>query len=204
MTLDTHYALRAVLLGVLLCFIGCAEAPALYPMTTGAHIPTAGHTTGRFVVWANHSGVGQYITSLVLRAGQTVVERHRLEEVFNEQRIRLMHTPDDYAHALRVGRMVGATHVIFAEVSIVGEFVSVAVRSVTVDSGEVVWTGTAQYLYPVSNTDHAAIAATYWAIARAGCRGQWENSTGCQSTQTADTSTQRSIWKELDAMERHP
>lgn len=82
----------------------------------------------RFVVWSNHPGAGNHIIGILRKAGATVVERARLQEVFNEQKIRLSHTPDDDADVLRVGRLIAADRVIFVEVT---------VNSVNVSSGYV-------------------------------------------------------------------
>jgi hypothetical protein len=145
-----------------------------------------------------------------------VVERSRLDALFAEQRVTLSHTRDE--DVLRVGRLVGATHVIFAEVHGVEPSLypmierpprqSVAIRSVAVESGEVRWTGLAAYPEPSSNPEQSVIALTYWAIERAMCDGTWEEPTasregGCQAKATVIKTTERSIWKELWGMERN-
>src|SRR2546428_6023094 len=69
----------------------------LYAVTTGSHAPILPSERGnkrRFVIWSNYPVATNTITGEVLQGGHTVVERARLDEVFNEQKIRLTHTPD--------------------------------------------------------------------------------------------------------------
>jgi hypothetical protein len=154
--------------------------------------------------------VGQHITSLLLSSRHPVVERSRLDALFQEQRVTLSHAKDE--DVLRVGRLVGATHVIFAEVHGVDPpkysmidrppRQSVTVRSVAVESGEVRWTGLAAYPEPSNNPEQSVITLTYWAIARALCEGTWKEPTasvkgGCQEQAKAVKTQERSIWQEL-------
>jgi hypothetical protein len=153
----------------------------IYPQTSGSHAPAVAQAlaTGqkaRFVVWATHPAVAQQITEILVADGHTVVERGRLQAVFNEQKIRLSHTPDE--DVLRVGRLVGATQVIFAEVSPlergIGLFatvppVRVLVRSVDVESGTVLWSGSAAYAEPTVNPEQGAALLAVVAISRATC-----------------------------------
>lgn len=182
-------------LALMLILILSACAHPVYPVTSGAHQPHV--PIGRFVIWSNHAGVSSYLTSVLLQFGQRVVERTRLDQVFKEHKIRLSHAPDD--DVLRVGRLVGATQVLFAEVEIVDKSAyftvdkrtSVTLRAVEVESGQVLWAGSARYLESVSNQDQAAVALTYWALARALCEGTWEepsrwNKGGCMSGKVSD------------------
>lgn len=146
---------------VLLTLTGCGGR--IFPVTTGFHAP--GETfalgqdqNGRFmpskpetvVIWANHAGVEHHLAGVLLHHGYTVVERARLQQVFNEQKIRLMHTSDSEADMLRVGRLAGATMVIFVEAQHEPSFsqeiksASVGIRSVNVETGQVRWSGTAR------------------------------------------------------------
>jgi hypothetical protein len=199
---------------VLLLLSACSYP--LYPSTAGSHAPPSkGDIGARYVVWSNHPGVGQHITSLLLAGGHPVVERSRLDALFTEQRVTLSHTRDE--DVLRVGRLVGATHVIFAEVHGVEPPLypmidrpprqSVAIRSVAVESGEVRWTGFAAYPEPSSNPEQSVIGLTYWAIARALCEGTWEEHTanqdgGCRKLVPAQEAKQdKPIWGEMQKME---
>ncbi|MGH7205269.1 MAG: CsgG/HfaB family protein [Nitrospiraceae bacterium] len=176
--------------GFAVSLFGCART--LYPVTNGSHAPidpAAKDKKWRFVVWSDHAGVANAIAAWTQQVGHTVVERARLMEVFNEQKLRLTHTPDDNADVLRVGRLVGADRVIFADVTIRPEAVSqayvgpygggsrsgtvyhlnVSVRAVNVETGEVRWSGTAYYPGPVTNPDQGAVYLAQSAIARALC-----------------------------------
>lgn len=167
--------------------------PGVWPITSGFHTPIPADAPVkkyRFVVWGNHPGVVNAIIEQVQRGGHTVVERARLQEIFDEQKIRLMHTPDDEADVLRVGRLVGAERVIFAEVTIrpenvssafVGPYggvsrsdtvyhLSVAIRGVNVETGEIRWSGSATYPTSINNPEQGAVFLTNWALARANCQ----------------------------------
>jgi hypothetical protein len=144
----------------------------------------------QFVVWGNHPTTVNAIIGWVLQRGHTVVERARLQEVFNEQKIRLTHTPDDDADILHVGKLLGAERIIFAEVTMKSDVVSqtyvgpyggggwsetvyhlsVAVRGVNVETGEVTWTGAAHYPEPVTNPDQGVFVLATAAMGRALCR----------------------------------
>jgi hypothetical protein len=209
------FAIGAAMGIVLMLLVGCSHP--LYPSTAGSHAaPSKGDLGARYVVWSNHPGVGHYITSVLLSNGHPVVERSRLDALFAEQRVTLSHTRDE--DVLRVGRLVGATHVIFAEVHGVDPpkysmidrppRQSVTIRSVAVESGEVRWTGLAAYPEPSSNPEQSVIALTAWAIARALCEGTWEEHTanrdgGCRKLAPAQEAKQeKTIWGEMRKMEK--
>ena len=166
-------ALQVVLLVmVLLLLTGCG-APIM-PVTTGAHTSHSAPNNGVYVVWANHIGAENYITSRVLGSKFRVVERARLQEIFEEQRIRLTHTKNDFANILLVGRLVGASRIIFADIESDQLFrdkhITVAVRSVAVESAEVQWSGTASLNQAVNSVEAAVLLLTELAISRATCR----------------------------------
>jgi hypothetical protein len=107
---------------------GCASQPSNSTITTisnGSHIfwtdeqwkdwEHGKKTLRRYVVWGDHQGVTSTVTSALQQNGQSVVERARLQEVFNEQKIVLTHTAEDYSDVFRVGRLLGADVVVFAE-----------------------------------------------------------------------------------------
>lgn len=109
----------------------------------------------------------------MLAKGHRVVERARLDQLFEEQRIILSHTPEDAGNILRVGRLVGASHVIFIQVDFKDHYkdspVSVSVRNVGVESGEIVWSGYAYSPERVASHEEAAQIMTGWAVLRAVC-----------------------------------
>lgn len=173
---------------VLLTLAGCGGR--IYPATSGFHAPGEtfgfGHDmNGRFmpskpeavVIWANHAGVEHHLAGVLLRDGYTVVERARLQQIFNEQKFRLMYTPDSEADVLRVGQLAGATQVIFVEVQREPTFgheiksASVGIRSVSVETGQVRWSGTARVMttdwYVIQDAQEGGLAEM--AMRRATC-----------------------------------
>ena len=87
--------------------VGCAQ----YPVTDGFH-KTLPQQNTRAVVWGNHPAAAGTATTWLQKRGLTIVERARLQQVFDEQQIRLTHTPDDEAQVLRAGKLLGAEMVI--------------------------------------------------------------------------------------------
>lgn len=168
-----------LILGLLwLLLVSCSSS--IYPVTTGAHVHQQpwGLSTDRYVVWANDPRVAQLITAYLLKWPRSVVERARLQQIFDEQKITLLHTPDDAKTVLRVGRLVGASHVMFIESEVrparpgdnsAGFYVNVALRNVAIESGEVKWSGTAQFAERTSTPDIAVIQAANWAFIHATC-----------------------------------
>lgn len=174
---------------------GCGGGHSVYPITSGSHVPAdafghglqdaSGHTVPdqlqRFVVWSNHTGVEHYITGLLLQLGYTVVERARLQKILSEQNLRIAQADTSSKlseEILAASKLVGASQVIFAEVHSQtrpawpenARLASVEVRSVSVESGEVRWAGTAQYRELVAAADGNVVALAHWAIWRATCR----------------------------------
>jgi len=52
------------------------------------------------------------------KGGSRIIEPSKLQEVLNEQSIRLTSSTDDEAGFLRVGKMLGADGVVFADANI--------------------------------------------------------------------------------------
>ena len=91
---------------------GCASP--ILPVTNGSQsdLPDPGST---LVVWGQHKvAVGEAVT-LLQTYGLRVVERARLQQVFDEQKIRLTHSSDDDAQLLKVGKLVGAGSIVFVD-----------------------------------------------------------------------------------------
>lgn len=207
--------MRHLLIFATLLLSACSHP--IYPTTAGDHARTE-YPIKAYVVWSNHHGAEQYVISVLLHAGVPVVERARLQALLDEQQVTLSHARDE--DVLRVGRMVGASHVLFVEVNGVeprGPFdapkpLQVGVRSVVVERGTVEWSGLAYYDEPSSNPETSVIALTHWAMYRAVCQGRWEEHTatqkgGCQDTVPSAPVTKRpsgtepEIWTELRKME---
>ncbi len=196
-----------IICGLALGLTLSACASPLYPIATGFHaaLDERSEEKGTWIVWSNHPGVANAIMGMIQSTGAKVVERAKLQAILNEQEVRLTQTPDDHADILRVGKLAGATNIAFAEVTITSETfrtasidaqygiasarsgvryqVSVAVRGVRVDTGEVRWSGTAHYAQPISGPDQAAVYLAQAAIARALCKieggYEWRQIDGC-------------------------
>ena len=74
--------------------VGCTHPQ--YPVTDGFH-QTLPQQNTRAVVWGDHPAAAGTATTWLQKRGLTIVERARLQQLFNEQQIRLTHTPDDEA-----------------------------------------------------------------------------------------------------------
>lgn len=144
----------------------------------------------RYVVWGNNSGATNGVIVTIQEGGGIVVERTRLQEIFDEQKIRLTHTPEDDANILKVGKLTGADFVVFVEVTDRPEVrsgasfgpygggsqsqttvyhLSVAVRAVKVDTGEIRWSGRSALTDPISNPEANLSQLTQAAMSRARC-----------------------------------
>ena len=182
-----------------IAFVGGCEGNTIRTISSGSHLPYSDdrwkiekqqeNKLFRYIVWSNHAGASQAAIEALQHAGHKVVERARLQELFNEQQIRLTHTPDDDARVLKVGRLAGADAVVFVEASdrpeaikqaYVGPYggasqsstvhqVSVAVRSVYVESGEILWSGHSTLSQPITDPDAKVPLLTKAAMARAVC-----------------------------------
>ena len=90
-------------------------------ITSGSHAaaiqpPPPPPANVTFVVWGNHPTAVNQAIMLLQQVGHPIVERSRLDKIFDEQKIRLMHTSEDMAALLRVGQLVGADRITFVEV----------------------------------------------------------------------------------------
>ncbi len=181
--------------GLWLAMSGCATEPrALRIVTSGSHVPQTDlakpKESRRYVVWGNHAGMVGWLTQKIISEGVSIVERARLQDVLNEQKIRLTHTADDETDILRVGKLIGATHILFAEATVRPDtrhgavitpafggasyagtvyHLGVTIRVVRVDSGEIRLSGTAQYTLPVNDPEVGIKTLAQWASFRALC-----------------------------------
>lgn len=164
---------------------GCASAK---PVSNGSQIdlPDPGVAV---VVWGNHAGASGEVVTLLQQRGYRVVERSRLRQVFDEQKIILTQTPDDEAQLLKVGKLLGAGVITFVDTHTSSTLVrnrivnrrggsartetiihaSVSVRGVDIETGEVMWTGTAHYTQSIENPEAGLIDLTQAAVARGLC-----------------------------------
>lgn len=189
----------------ILCVSGCASG--IMPVSNGSqsNLPEPGTSA---VVWGNHSGaVGQTVT-LLQQAGIRIVERARLRQIIDEQKIILTHTSEDEAQLLQVGKILGADSIVFVEATMsssqmsrafVNQYgggsrsetvtnVSVSVRGVDVESGEIMWNGMAHYPQAINNPEAGIIYLTQHAVVRGLCPAwAWKNEAeGCDQSKIID------------------
>jgi hypothetical protein len=170
--------------------MGCGGS-IIHPMTTGSHVRGEVFPT-TVVIWTDHPRMAHALAENLLRQGYTVVERARLERVLAEQNLRLSLAAGSIAQLneeiRRAGKLVGATRIIFADAQRELAYghdvkaISVTVRSVSTETGQVLWSGTAE------------ISASGWyvlggegsmsgregqlavlAMDRATCIGEWQD-----------------------------
>ena len=195
---------QTLIMALLLSFgfvSGCAQS-TMYPITDGFHhsLPRA---DTRIVIWGNHPAVTGTATTWLQKRGLRVVERARLLQIFEEQRIRLTHTVDDEGPILRVGKILGAGMVVFTDGSATAGVASnysvnaygggggsqsiysgaVSIRGVDVGTSEVLWSGNARYpLQNASSPEDSLMKLTCQALATAwGLRPAGEQPISSQS-----------------------
>ena len=185
---------------------GCTN---VYPVSTGSHSkiePVNPAKPPRAVVWGNHPAVVDAATQTMQKMHVQVVERARLKEILNEQKVRLTNTSGDEAELLKVGRLLGADQIVFADAAVNSKEVqrvvdsygglsqaetvyqlSVSVRNVSIETGELRWSGTATYPKPVTNRDEGLIDLTRHAMSHAVCPLEngytWDEQAGCRKPQ---------------------
>lgn len=181
----------ATMSACLVLLFGAACGHVVYPVSTGSHaVPVADTKPVKsVVVWSNDAGVGNTLISIFQKFDVVVVERAQLQQVFKEQQIRLTHTSDDDADILRVGKLIGADRIVFAEASNreapfssasvnmyggasssgVVYHLRVAVRAVEVETGKIRWSGTAVNASAVNNPEDSLTLLATVAIIRAIC-----------------------------------
>src|SRR5262249_49708266 len=92
-----------------------AAEEAVTPVVSASGSLTRQETRQRVVVWGNHPGMVSVVIEDFQTQGQTVVERSRLQTLLREQQVRLIYSPDSDADLLRVGKLIGADVIVFAE-----------------------------------------------------------------------------------------
>lgn len=192
----SQLAFGMTLVHAFIALSGCQLLPAqpIYAITDGFHhqLPQA---NTRIVIWGGAPVVTGTATIWLQKRGLRVVERAKLLQIFEEQRIRLTHTADDEGPILQVGKLLGAGMVVFTDASVSSGIVSnysvnaygggggaatvtsasVSIRGVDVETSEVVWNGTARYPKQSGGSQEDALAkltcqslATAWGFRPAG------------------------------------
>ena len=165
-------SIATAVLFIFLAISGCGtlDHNVAYEQSVGNHFSPGPKVKNAksVVVWSNDSVVESVLIGMLQSAGLVVVERVRLQQVFKEQQVRLTHTSDDDADLLRVGKLIGADRVVFAEVKS-KEHLSVGVRGVDVETGAIRWSGMAYYNVATSTTEHGLVNLTVTVMFRAIC-----------------------------------
>jgi len=184
-------------------FISILYGCGMKPIANGSQIDMPYPGT-RIVVWGSHPGaVGQVVNSLQ-NMGMKIVERSRLKQIFDEQKLIVTNSSDDESNVLMAGKIIGAGLIVFVDVQVSSNVASssfayqhaassksstvyhtsVSVRAVAVDTGEVQWSGTAHYPKGIDNPEAGIIYLTNSALQRSMCPGKhWDNMSGCNWVQ---------------------
>ncbi|MCH8039369.1 MAG: hypothetical protein IH977_03380 [Nitrospinae bacterium] len=181
--MNKHVAMISLFLTGLLglvSFNGCARA-----IFEGYH-RTLPPPEARLVVWGEHPTAVGATTSWLFKRGYRLVERARLQQVLNEQRTILTHTPEDEARILQVGRLIGAQTIVFVDTNLtktvdmvvtrsIGVLktkfdISVTIRGVDVETGEINWFGKAHLSKPATNPERRLVTLTQEAL-----KAAWNN-----------------------------
>ena len=187
------------------------------PTVTGGHVQdllfAQAMTPGqRYLVWSPSPVLSQYLAGELLNHGHTVVERHKLHLLKQEQVTILRGGVD--ADLLRIGQLTGANYVVVAErVSAKWRrpaFLTVLVRVVEVESGAVILTGSASVDGTPTSETTALMTLAGLAWNRAACREEigavWSEDLVCHPALVEQglenyMVEDRPIWRELERME---
>jgi len=93
------------------------------------------------VIVGNNNTANSMATIWLQKRGLSVLERSQLDQILAEQQLRLVRSSDDEAMLLHVGRIAGASQIIFIDTT----SSTVSIRAVDLESGTIRWTGSAHY-----------------------------------------------------------
>ena len=160
-------ALPLLLVWLVSVLLGCVRV--YYPVVAVSTAPLESKlqlSDKRYLVLANQPAAGHALEMWLQGNGATVVERDALQQILTEQKIQLTHSSDNDADRLRIGKLTGANRVLFVDVQIQPtskvHFENIAVaspaisplrismRSVSVETGEIRWSGIGYYNAPVN------------------------------------------------------
>ncbi|TAJ29070.1 MAG: hypothetical protein EPO64_04145 [Nitrospirae bacterium] len=186
---------RGLALGALILSCAVLGGCGQYPVTDGFSTMLP-QRQERLLVWSANVTAAATAATWLQKQGLTVTEPVRVQQVFSEQKITLTNSPSDDAQMLRAAKMLGLSHIVYVDVSAVEVgmlkppfspplatyIVGVAIRGVQVESGAVVWSGTARYRGPVTERDDYVANLTCQALATAwGLRPPGEHPIDSQS-----------------------
>lgn len=147
------------------------EKRLVYPVVTGSG-PINGDTIEKYDViavlnftdapGAPNSGntVATILSSLVGDTGVILLERSRIEQIFEEQRLQLT-SADEKVNQLKVGKLAGAKAVVVGDVDLwqtngQASNVSLSIRMIDVETGSVLFSGVGYWPAPVKGPPQAA------------------------------------------------
>lgn len=126
--------------------LGNYDTVAILPFADAPHAPNSGST------------VADIVSTQLLDLDFTVVERTRLQQLFEEQGLQLR-SADEQANAIRIGRLTGAKAVVVGAVQqwetqkgkgADKSFVALSLRLVDVETGAILFVGQGQFREPIS------------------------------------------------------
>ena len=110
------------------------------PVTDGYHSRMTERNETIVVVGSNNTA-NSVATIWLQKRGLSVLERSQLDQILAEQQLRLVRSSDDDAMLLHVGRIAGASQIVFIDTT----SSAVSIRAVDLESGKIGWTGSAHY-----------------------------------------------------------
>lgn len=110
------------------------------PVTDGFHSRMSEGNQTVVIVGSNNTA-NSVATIWLQKRGLSVLERSQLDELLAEQQLRLVRSSDDDAMLLHVGRIAGASQMVFIDTT----STTVSIRAVDLESGKIGWTGSAHY-----------------------------------------------------------
>ena len=110
------------------------------PVTDGFHSRVSEGNETIVIVGNNHTA-NRVATTWLQKRGLSVLERSQLDQILAEQQLRLVRSSDDDAMLLHVGRIAGASQIVFIDTT----SSAVSIRAVDLESGKIGWTGRAHY-----------------------------------------------------------
>jgi hypothetical protein len=148
-----------------LIFNGCGAS--YHIQTDGSQTPPQRPAQTKIAVWGTAPSVLGAATTWLQKRGVTVIERSRLTHIMSEQRTQLLHSADKEADLLKVGKLAGASALLFVEGNAIPGNASVSVRAVDIEGAQILWSGSAQYVGPLAYVDYALAGLTCEALATA-------------------------------------
>lgn len=180
--LGTGYASFGLRLALLVILASCQSHPTpIITETDGAYVRLPKDST-RAVVWGNHTDAVKSLKTWLLKRRITVVDETKLTQIAVEMGV---HNALSSADVLKAAKTTGSNQVVFVDADVASSRsfdifgqsrynVSIYIRALDVDSGEIAWNGKARSPQSFTNlaeginqlTCHAL--ATAWGLRQPG------------------------------------